>query len=69
MAWCEACGVDYVFGLPGNSALSPLVEAAADDVRIRRAVAAAPVLRRYAEARYADPLRARAAKAAGGARC
>jgi hypothetical protein len=52
MAWCEDSGVDYIFGLPGNAVLSRLVEAAADDVRVRRAETAAPVLRRYAEARY-----------------
>ena len=53
MAWCEANAVDYIFGLPGNAVLSRSVEAAADDVRVRRAEAAAPVLRRYAETRYA----------------
>jgi hypothetical protein len=52
MAWCEANGVDYIFGLPGNAVLSRLVEAAADDVRVRRAEAQAPVLRRYAETSY-----------------
>jgi hypothetical protein len=52
MAWCEANAVDFIFGLPGNAVLSRLVEAAADDVRVRRAEAAAPVLRRYAETRY-----------------
>jgi hypothetical protein len=53
MAWCEANAVDDIFGVPGNTALSRSVEAAADDVRVRRAEAAAPVLRRYAETRYA----------------
>ena len=52
MAWCEANAVDYVFGLPGNTVLARLLEAAADDVRVRRAEAQAPVLRRYAETRY-----------------
>ena len=52
MAWCEANAVDYIFGLPGNAVLSRLVEPAADDVRVRRAEAAAPVLRRYTETRY-----------------
>jgi hypothetical protein len=52
MAWCEANAVDYVLGLPGNSALDRLVEPAADDVRVRRAEAQAPVLRRYTETRY-----------------
>jgi hypothetical protein len=37
MAWCEANGVDYIFGLAGNAAVDRLVEAVADDVRVRRA--------------------------------
>lgn len=41
MAWCETNAVDYIFGLPGNAVLSRLVEAAADDVRVRRAEAEA----------------------------
>jgi hypothetical protein len=52
MAWCEANDISYIFGLPGNAALDRLVEPAADDVRVRRAEAQAPVLRRYAETRY-----------------
>jgi Transposase DDE domain group 1 len=52
MAWCESSGVDYIFGLPGNAVLDRLVEAAADDVRVRRAKAEAPVVRRYSETRY-----------------
>jgi Transposase DDE domain group 1 len=52
MAWCEANTVDYIFGLPGNAVLSRLVEAAADDIRVRRAEAQVAVVRCYAEARY-----------------
>jgi hypothetical protein len=52
MAWCEANGVDYIFGLPGNAVLDRLVEAAADDVRVRRAEGEATVVRRYAETSY-----------------
>jgi hypothetical protein len=37
---------DYVFGLPTNTVLRAAVEDAADDVRVRRAEAQAPVLRR-----------------------
>ena len=37
MAWCEANGVDYIFGLSGNAVLDRLVEAEADDIRVRRA--------------------------------
>jgi hypothetical protein len=52
MAWCEANGVDYVLGLPGNAVLDRLVEPAADDVRVRRAEEQAAVVRRYTETRY-----------------
>jgi Transposase DDE domain group 1 len=52
MAWCEASGVDYVFGLSGNDRLRALVEPAADDVRVRRAETGAAVLRGYSETRY-----------------
>ena len=52
MAWCEANGVDYILGLPGNAVLERLVEPQADDVRVRRAEAQAPVIRRYTETRY-----------------
>jgi len=52
MSWCEANGVHFIFGLPGNAVLARLLEAAADDVRVRRAEAQAPVLRRYAEIRH-----------------
>ncbi len=52
MAWCEVNGVDYILGLPGNAVLDRLVEPAADDVRVRRAEAQAPVVRRYTETHY-----------------
>ena len=52
MAWCEANGIDYILGLPGNAVLDRLVELATDDVRGRRAEAQAPVVRRYTETRY-----------------
>ena len=52
MAWCEANGVDYILGLPGNAVLDRLVEPAADDVRVRRAEGEAPVVRRYTETSY-----------------
>jgi hypothetical protein len=47
MAWCEAHAVDFIFGLPGNAVLSRLIEAAADDVRVRRGAGAgaAPLCR------------------------
>lgn len=49
MAWCEANGVDYIFGLPGSRPLLAKVEAAADAVRTRRAVEDAVALRTHAE--------------------
>jgi hypothetical protein len=52
MTWCEANALDYIFGLPGNAVLRRQVQLAADDVRVRRAEAAAPTLRRYSETRY-----------------
>jgi hypothetical protein len=52
MAWCEAYGLDYIFGLAGNAVLARLAELIADEVRVRRAQAEAPVVRRYCETRY-----------------
>jgi hypothetical protein len=52
MAWCEANGVDYIFGLGGNDRLDRNMDGAADDVRVRWAEGEAPVVRRYAETRY-----------------
>ena len=52
MSWCEANGVDYIFGLGGNNVLDRKVEAAADDVRVRWAEGEHPLVRRYAETRY-----------------
>jgi Transposase DDE domain group 1 len=52
MTWCEANGVDYILGLPGNAVLDRLVEPHADDVRVRRADAQEPVVRRYTETLY-----------------
>ena len=52
MAWCEANGIDYIFGLGGNDVLDRHVDVAADDVRVRHAEGEAPVVRRYAETRY-----------------
>ena len=52
MTWCEAHGLDYIFGLSGNAVLDRVVEPIADDVRVRRAEAQAEVVRRYTETRY-----------------
>jgi len=52
MDWCEANGVDYLFGLPGNRVLDRLVDEAADDIRTRRALEKKPCQRGFAETRY-----------------
>ena len=52
MDWCEANGIDYVFGLPGNRVLDRLVEETADDIRTRRALEKRPCLRGFTETRY-----------------
>lgn len=55
MAWCEANGIDYVFGLPGNKMLhaDPVIVSAADACATDRALRKLVELRRYAETRYA----------------
>ena len=53
MQWCENNGVTYVFGLPGNQVLHRLVDAAADNIRTRRALEHKPVLRGFTETQYA----------------
>lgn len=55
MAWCEANGIDYVFGLPGNKALhaDPGIVSRGDGCATDRALRGLGVLRRYAETRYA----------------
>lgn len=53
MAWCDANGVDYIFGLTGNVVLDRLVEPAADNVRVRRAEEQLAILRSFTETRYA----------------
>jgi hypothetical protein len=52
MSWCEANGVDYIFGFAGNAVLDRLVDATADDIRVRRAEGQLAVLRGFAETRY-----------------
>ena len=49
MAFCEANGVDYLFGLTGSKPLRAKVDAVADAVRTRRAVDDADRVRGYAE--------------------
>jgi hypothetical protein len=52
MAWCEANGLSYIFGLSGNAVLDRMVEPIADAVRVQRALTQAPAVRRYTEIRY-----------------
>lgn len=55
MTWCEANGIDYVFGLPGNKMLhaDPVIVSAADGCATDRALRKLVELRRYTETRYA----------------
>ena len=55
MRWCEENGVDYVFGLPGNTALhaDPVIATEADVCAADRATRKLVELRRDAEIRYA----------------
>jgi len=52
MAWCEANGLDYIFGLAGNAVLDRLVEPLADAVRVQRALTQASAVRYHTEVRY-----------------
>ena len=54
MAFCEAHGIDYVFGLPTNAALraNTAIVAAADACAVKRAEQDRVILRSYAEIRY-----------------
>ena len=52
MEWCEANGIDFVFGLAGSRPLSAKVEAMADAVRTERALTGKAVVRGYAETRH-----------------
>ena len=53
MDWCEANGVDYVFGLTGTKALAAKVEAVADDIRVERAIEDKDAVRGFAETTHA----------------
>jgi hypothetical protein len=55
MAFCDACGIDYVFGLPTNAVLraDPEIVKVADACAVKRAQEDHVVLRNYAETRYA----------------
>jgi Transposase DDE domain group 1 len=53
MEWCEKNAIRYLFGLSKNPTLDALVYAKADEVRTRRAIAKADVVRDYTETSYA----------------
>ena len=53
MAWCEANGVSYLFGLATNKVLAARVEPAVDAVRVRRAVNDLDRVREHIEFPYA----------------
>ena len=53
MAWCEANGVDYIFGLAGNKVLDALAGETADDLKVRRAEARAEKMRTFTDFAYA----------------
>ena len=53
MDFCEANGVDYVFGLTGTPALAAKVEATADAVRVERALEDKEAVRGFAETTHA----------------
>src|SRR6185369_3506000 len=52
MQWCDQNGLDFIFGLSGNTVLDRAVDATADDIRTRRALDQKPCLRVFAETRY-----------------
>ena len=52
MEWCEANGVDYIFGLAGNDVLDALVRGVADELCVRRAEAGEEKRRTWTRLRY-----------------
>lgn len=52
MEWCDANGVQFVFGLSGNAVLASLVEDKADEVRTKRAGENLDVVRDWKEVHY-----------------
>jgi len=52
MAWCEENGVDYIFGLAGNTRLDALAAVMADDLKVRRAEAGAEKMRAFTAFAY-----------------
>ena len=56
MDWCDDKGLDYIFGLAGNTVLhrDPGIVTVADALCVKRAELKAPVLRLYVETTYAE---------------
>jgi hypothetical protein len=52
MTWCEQNGVDYIFGLAGNTRLDALAAEVADDLKVRRAEAGADKMRAFTAFAY-----------------
>jgi Transposase DDE domain group 1 len=52
MEWAEDNGVDYIFGLAGNTPLDALVAETADNLRFHHAKSSHPKLRTYASFTY-----------------
>lgn len=53
MDWCEANGIDYIFGLAGNDVLHAQIRSVADDLCVRRAEGEQDKRRTWTEVRYA----------------
>src|SRR5829696_82779 len=53
MDWCEANGVDYVFGLTGTKALATKIDEFADAIRVARAIEDKDAVRGFAETTHA----------------
>jgi hypothetical protein len=52
MGWCDANGVDYIFGFGGNPVLHDMVRPVADELCVRRAITGAEKLRTCKGLRY-----------------
>jgi len=63
MAWCEANGLHYIFGLSGNAVLDQMVEPLADAVRAQRAEAQARLDALRHAGSFVDTARLRCAEA------
>jgi hypothetical protein len=52
MAWCEANGIDYIFGFGGNQVLHDMVRPHADELCVRRAITGAEKRRTWKGLHY-----------------